>query len=89
MENLPDIFGDLASFSLANEIISNDNSATIDSLSIFKSEYINYIYGGLISLVIIIGLLAYKFNYVKRKPIENQYINEQINQQLNANYPFQ
>ena len=74
MDNLPDVFGDLASISLANEFINNDNTVG-DSLSLFKSEYINYIYAGIAVLIVIIGFLIYKFNYVKRKP-EDNYNNE-------------
>ena len=78
MDNLPDVFGDLASFSLANEFINNDNTVGDSlplSLSLFKSEYINYIYAGIAVLIVIIGFLIYKFNYVKRKP-EDNYNNE-------------
>ena len=85
MENLQDTFGDLAAFSLANEIINNDVSEPVASLSIFNSEYIHYIYIGITILVIIIGLLAYKFNYVKRKPAE--FHNNEFNQRpLNNDY---
>jgi hypothetical protein len=74
MDNLQDVFGDLASFSLANEIVNNDNTVG-DSLpfyfSLFKSEYIYYIYAGIAILIIIIGFLIYKFNYVKRKTDDN------------------
>jgi len=63
MEGLQDTFADLASFSLANELINND---TVE-MSLFSSEYINYIYIGVAILVCIVGLLIYKFNYVKRK----------------------
>jgi len=75
MANLQDVFGDLASFSLANEFINNDNVVVDNSLSLFKSEYINYIYAGIAVLIVIIGFLIYKFNYVKRKP-EDNYNNE-------------
>jgi hypothetical protein len=75
MDNLTDVFGDLASFSLANEFINNDDVVVGNSLSLFNSEYINYIYAGIAALIIIIGVLIYKFNYVKRKPYDN-YANE-------------
>jgi len=75
MDNLTDVFGDLASFSLANEFINNDDVVVGNSLSLFNSEYINYIYAGIAALIIIIGVLIYKFNYVKRKPYDN-YENE-------------
>jgi hypothetical protein len=75
MDNLTDVFGDLASFSLANEFINNDDVVVGNSLSLFNSEYINYIYAGIAVLIIIIGFLIYKFNYVKRKP-EDNYNNE-------------
>jgi hypothetical protein len=86
MDNLQDIFGDLASFSLANEFVNNDNAVESSlplSLSFLKSEYINYIYAGIAVLIIIIGFLIYKFNYVKRKPDEN-YNNEVNAQYLNS-----
>jgi hypothetical protein len=83
MENLQDVFGDLASFSLANDIVNND-IAVGGSLpfysSLFKSEYINYIYAGIVVLIVIIGFLIYKFNYVKRKPDDN-YNNNEVNSQ--------
>jgi len=85
MENLPDVFGDLASFSLANEFINNDNTGGGSlplSLSFLKSEYINYIYSGIVVLIIIIGFLIYKFNFVKRKPDDN-YKNEDNMQYFN------
>ena len=85
MENLTDVFGDLASFSLANEFINNDNTGGASlpsSLSLFNSEYINYIYAGIAVLIIIIGFLIYKFNYVKRKPDDN-YTNEDNMQYFN------
>ena len=72
METLQDAFGDLASFSLANEFINKENVGTPLSLSLFSSEYINYIYIGLIILVIIIGFLIYKFNFVKRVSDDNE-----------------
>jgi hypothetical protein len=75
MDNLTDVFGDLASFSLANEFINNDDVVVGNSLSLFNSEYINYIYAGIAALIVIIGILIYKFNYVKRKPYDN-YANE-------------
>jgi len=83
MEGLLDTFGDLASFSLANEFISNNDVPVIASetlsrpliinsdMSLFQSEYINYIYIGIGILVIIVGGLIYKFNYVKRKVDNN------------------
>jgi hypothetical protein len=71
MANLQDVFGDLASFSLANEFINNDNVVVGNSLSLFQSEYINYIYAGVAVLIVIIGFLIYKFNYVKRKSDNN------------------
>ena len=74
MDNLQNVFGDLASFSLANKIVNNDNTVG-DYLpfyfSLFKSEYIYYIYAGIAILIIIIGFLIYKFNYVKRKSDDN------------------
>jgi hypothetical protein len=79
MANLQDVFGDLASFSLANEFINNDNVVVGNSLSLFKSEYINYIYAGIAVLIVIIGFLIYKFNYVKRKPDDNNNNNNNNN----------
>ena len=74
MEGLLDTFSDLASFSLANEFVDSNNVPLVESLpsnlSLFNSEYINYIYIGIFILVIIVGGLIYKFNYVQRK-IEN------------------
>jgi len=81
MANLQDVFGDLASFSLANEFINNDNVVVDNSLSLFKSEYINYIYAGLAVLIVIIGFLIYKFNYVKRKADDNSNNNNDVNSQ--------
>ena len=80
MSNLQDVFGDLASFTLANEFVNNDKAVGGSSaffLDLFKSEYINYIYAGLVVLIVIIGFLIYKFNYVKRKPDDNY--NNKIN----------
>jgi len=79
MGSLNDAFDDLAAFSLANEFINTDNlvaqaqtqTQTQNSMSLFNSEYINYIYIGIIILVIIIGFLVYKFNYVKRVQNDN------------------
>ena len=73
MGSLNDVFDDLSAFSLANEFINTDNlvSQTQNSMSLFNSEYITYIYIGLALLVIIIGFLVYKFNYVKRVQHEN------------------
>jgi hypothetical protein len=85
MDNLPDVFGDLASFSLANEFINNENTSEA-SLSLFNSEYINYIYAGIAALIVIIGFLIYKFNYVKRKPYDN-YANEDNAQCFNGICP--
>ena len=73
MGSLNDVFDDLSAFSLANEFINTDNlvSQTQNSMSLFNSEYITYIYIGIALLVIIIGFLVYKFNYVKRVQHEN------------------
>jgi hypothetical protein len=73
MGSLNDVFGDLAAFSLANEFINTDNlvAQTQNSTSFFNSEYINYIYIGIMILVIIIGFLVYKFKYVKRVQNDN------------------
>jgi len=73
MENIHDVFSDLAAFSLANEIISDDKIDT--SFSLFNYEYINFIYIGIALLIIIIGVLVYKFNYVKRK-VDDAYSRE-------------
>ena len=88
MEGLLDTFGDLASFSLANEFISSNDINVVDpvslpttDMSLFKSEYINYIYIGIAILVIIIGLLIYKFNYVKRIPENNDSYTNDYNSQ--------
>lgn len=85
MEGLLDTFGDLASFSLANEFISsNDVPAVIEPMtlpiSLFQSEYINYIYIGIAILVVIICGLIYKFNFVQRKPENNSDSNDYISQ---------
>lgn len=77
MGSLNDVFDDLSAFSLANEFINTDNlvsqtqTQTQTSMSLFNSEYITYIYIGIAILVIIIGFLVYKFNYVKRVQHEN------------------
>ena len=73
MGSLNDVFDDLSAFSLANEFINTDNlvSQTQNSMSLFNSEYITYIYIGIAILVIIIGFLVYKFNYVKRVQNDN------------------
>jgi hypothetical protein len=67
METLQDTFGDLASFSLANEFINNTTN-DVQPLSLLNYEYITFIYIGIAILVIIVGLLIYKFNFVKRAP---------------------
>lgn len=69
MANFQDTFDDLASFSLAN----NDNYLG-KTLTLFNSEYINYIYIGLAILIIIIVVLMYKFYYVKRQ-VNDEYTN--------------
>ena len=89
MEGLLDTFGDLASFSLANDFVSNNNDNIVSEpftflSSLVQSEYINYIYIGLAMLGIIIGVLIYKFNYVKRKP-ETDNTNSNINSNLLMN----
>jgi len=75
MGSLNDAFGDLAAFSLANEFINTDNlvaqTQSQNSMSLFNSDYINYIYIGIMILVIIIGFLVYKFKYVKRVQNDN------------------
>ena len=70
METLQDTFGDLASFSLANEFINNTNN-DVQPLSLLNYEYITFIYIGIAILVIIVGLLIYKFNFVKRAPSQD------------------
>ena len=77
MEELQDTFADLASFSLANEIVSGDNVTT----SLFNSQYTIYIYIGLAILLVIIGLLIYKFNYVKRVRFDGSVNNNEPNNQ--------
>lgn len=69
MESLQDTFGDLASFSLANEFINNDKVVPV--VSLFNNDYIKFIYIGIAILVIIVGLLIYKFSFIKRKSDEN------------------
>lgn len=81
METLQDTFADLASFSLANEFINSD---TVDTnMSLFNNEYSNFIYIGIALLVIIVGLLIYKFNFVKRKPDETNVNNSLYNNNYN------
>ena len=83
METLQDTFADLASFSLANEFINTDSEPI--HMSLFNNEYIKFIYIGIAVLVIIVGLLIYKFNFVKRKPDENNVNNSQYNYNNNYN----
>ena len=65
MEKLTDVFSDLAAFSLANEIISDDN--TVTPLSIFNLQQMHLIYIGISLLFVIVGFLLYKFVLFERQ----------------------
>jgi hypothetical protein len=86
MEDLENTFSDLASFSLNNPLSEVSNEYV-------KFDYYYLIYIGIAVLIIIIGILAYKFYSNSKKvrfseePKENTYeYNEQANELPNENH---
>jgi len=81
MSDLQDIFTDLASFSLANEIINDSGNAVVANDSGFTGQnaytHSYYVYFGIIIIAFFLLYLGYKF-YFSKKQIDASYENNSV-----------
>jgi hypothetical protein len=84
MSDLQDIFTDLASFSLANEIINDTGNTVIANDSGFTGQYVYthsyYVYFGIIIIAFFLLYLGYKFYFSKKQVVNSYVINDNNNQ---------
>ena len=92
MSDLQDIFTDLASFSLANEIINdsgNGNTVIVnDSGFAGQNMYTHsyYVYFGVIIIAFFLLYLAYKFYFSKKQVVDTDENNRNINDTINNQF---